>query len=684
MERQSESKGSDNGGNKSTGLVGGLFRSKAEAMVILLCGFLILLHFVASFFPRMRLWGISQLHYFSLEFRLLLCLVGLLILFPRVLENLIALIQRAFAWVVHKSEKLNRYLLYSAISLLSLIPFWFFRAKTPLLGDGYLRGGELKFGQLLSITEPLDFYLHLFVFRVLGWDGYTTYTVLSCLAGVVYVFLVLLLCDIWGRNGREKAFAFFFLISLGSIQLFFGYIESYSLMFAAMMAYIVFSLRYLKGESGFLWPCIFLLLSASFHLSALFVLPSLIYLALAQPSEFLHPKAGRIRFNNVIIMLCMISLVVLGLFLLKTYSPEGTPGSFLIYPLGEGDSLYSFFSPAHLLDFLNHQLLVSPVSLVIWVLLLLFFRKSLNLQRRVVRFLLWLTLGSIAFALLVDPKLGYARDWDLFAFAGMGISLLGLYLFIDVFRTKGENGREGKERIPEFSRMALVLVVTSFIFTVPWIWINTSQSKSVARLEDLLKLDERRAAHGYETLACYFRDEGETQRTIEFWKRAIAIDPLPRYYAALGNAYSRRERYDLAVEAYDRSLKLDPYGPANYMLYRSLGLCLAREGRFDEAAVQLKKAIKSKPNNPAYHYNLASVLAKAGRYEEAVPYYMRVLELDPNSAVTYRSLGLCYAHMGKKEEAERYLERYLKLNPKDALLMEGIIDSIQIEIDSGR
>jgi Tfp pilus assembly protein PilF len=668
--------------DKSTGSFRGLFRSKAEAMTMLLCGFLILLHFIASFFPRMRLWGINQLHYFSLEFRLVLCLVGLLILFPRVLENLIALIQRAFAWVVDKSEKLNRYLLYSAISLLSLIPFWFLRARTPLLGDGYLRGGELKFGQLLSITEPLDFYLHLFVFRILGWDGYTTYAVLSCLAGALYVFSVLLLCELWGKDKTEKLFIFFFMISLGSVQLFFGYVESYSLMFLTLMAYLVFSLRYLKGESGYLWPCILLLLSAGFHLSALFVLPSLFYLALARPSESLHAKAGRVRFNNVIIMLCMISLVVLGLFLLKTYSPEGTPGSFLIYPFGEGDSLYAFFSPAHLLDFLNHQLLVSPVSLVIWMLLLLFFRKSLNLQRRVVRFLLWLTLGSIAFALLVDPKLGYARDWDLFAFAGMGISLLGLYLFIDVLRTKDENGME-RETL-EFSRMAIVLVITALVFTVPWVWINASQSKSVDRFEDLLKLDERRAAHGYETLACYFRDEGETQRTIEFWKRAIAVDPLPRYYAALGNAYSRRERYDLAVEAYDRSLKLDPFGPANYMLHRSLGLCLAREGRFDEAVVQLNKALKSKPNNPAYHYNLASVLAKAGKYEEAIPYYKRVLELDPNSAVTYRSIGLCYAHMGKKEESERYLERYLKLNPQDASLMEGIIDSIQIEIDSGR
>jgi hypothetical protein len=40
--------------------------------------------------------------------------------------------------------------------------------------------------------------------------------------------------------------------------------------------------------------------------------------------------------------------------------------------------------------------------------------------------------------------------------------------------------------------------------------------------------------------------------------------------------------------------------------------------------------------------------------------------------------------MGKKEEAERYLETYLRLAPQDAAGLKGIIDSIEIEINSGR
>jgi len=346
--------------------IGNSLGAKMERLILLACAFLILIHLVASFFPHLRLWGINQLHYFSLGFRIAVCAVGLLILVPKVNKILTEFLTRAFTWFAEKFKKMNKYLKYSAISFLSLIIFWLLRAKTPLLGDGYLRAGEIKLGKLFLITEPLDFYLHLLVSKLSGLDGYTTYGVLSCMAGALLIFLILLFCDLWGKDGKEKLFIFLILATMGATQLFFGYIESYSFMYVAMTAYILFGARYLKQKSGFLWPCIFLLLAASFHLSALFVLPSLFYLAFATLPEPARLKSGRVKFGNMVSLVCVISLIGLGLYLLKAYSPEGSSGSFLIYPFRGGESFYSFFSLAHLLDFLNHQLLISPVSLALW------------------------------------------------------------------------------------------------------------------------------------------------------------------------------------------------------------------------------------------------------------------------------------------------------------------------------
>ena len=653
-------------------------------IILLSCAFLILVHLIASFFPHLRVWGINQFHYFPLGLRIALSAIGLLVLIPGVNGLLVRLLARAFLPPAEKLRRLNKYTLYSVISLLSLIPLWLLRAKTPLLGDGYLRAGELKLGSLLSITEPLDFYLHLVFFELVGVDGYTTYAVMSCVAGGLYIFLILLLSDLWGKDGKEKLFIFSILATLGTTQLFFGYIESYSFMYVTLTGYLLFSLRYLKGKSGFLWPSLFLLLAAGFHLSALFVLPSLFYLAFAKLPEPDRSKAQSARFVNIVILVCLTSVIGLALYLLRTYSSDGNFSSFLIYPFGSKESSYSFFSSAHLLDFLNHQLLISPVGLVLLLALFAFFRRQADSKERWFKFVGLVAVCSLSFALLVDPKLGYARDWDLFAFAGPGVSLLAALILVNVFRTLQQTGENIKGRVMDLSRSTLVLVVASLVSTLPWVCINASEDKSIARFHDLLTIDQERAAYGYEIVACYFRDQGRYSKAAESWRKAIAVNPLPRYFAALGVAYSKLGRYGEAIQAFDRSLKWEPRGPAAHETHRNLGHCMAKTGRYDEAVDHLKKAIELKPNNAEYYYALGNILGSAERYEEAVPYFKTVLRLNPGNVTVYRKLGICYAKLGNKEEAEKYLEAYFNLRPRDAFGTKRMVDSIEIEIESDR
>lgn len=109
--------------------------AKTERFILLACAFIILIRLLASFFPHLRLWGISQLHYFSLEFRIGLSAVGLLILIPRMNKTLAEVLGKVFDWMAERLKKMNQYLLYSAVSLVSLVPFWLLRARTPLLGQ---------------------------------------------------------------------------------------------------------------------------------------------------------------------------------------------------------------------------------------------------------------------------------------------------------------------------------------------------------------------------------------------------------------------------------------------------------------------------------------------------------------------------------------------------------------------
>ena len=609
--------------------------------------------------------------------------IGLLILIPRVNKIVAGVLGRVFDSIAERLKKMNRYLLYSAISLASLVPFWLLRARTPLLGDGYMRAGEIRMGKLHSVAEPLDALLHLMVSKFFGLDAYTTYGVLSCLAGGLFVFLLLLLSDHLGRDGKEKLFVFSILITMGANQLFFGYIESYTLMYAAMAGYVLFAVRYLKGKGGFLLPCVFMVLTAGFHLSAIFVLPSLFYVAFAAVPQGSGQKVRNYRFANAVILSCVVALMGLGFYVVRAHSPGGTTAHLLIHPFGGGDASYAFHSLEHLLDFVNHQLLLSPVNVVLWMVLLFSLWKVVSFKDRVVRFLAGLSFCSLAFALVIYPKLGYARDWDLLAFTGLGTTILALYLTVDAFRNLYQKYKSGKRREVELGQVTVILLVTSLLSTLPWILVNASEQKSMRRFEDLLMMEGKGADQGYDIMATYLRDKGEHEKAVGLWKKAIAISPNARYHASLGNAFRRLERYDEAIDAYGRSLQMAPNHPTIKLLHESLGICLAEVGRYDEAVDQLKKAIDSKPGIAGYYYTLSDILGRSGRYEEALACFETALNLDRKNTGAYRTLGLAYLKIGKEEEARRCLEAYLKSEPEDADEIQGIIDSMGIGTRAG-
>jgi tetratricopeptide (TPR) repeat protein len=227
-----------------------------------------------------------------------------------------------------------------------------------------------------------------------------------------------------------------------------------------------------------------------------------------------------------------------------------------------------------------------------------------------------------------------------------------------------------------------MLLVTSLVSTVPWILVNASKPKSMARFEDLLVMEERVSALGYDITATYLRDEGQYEKAIQYWKKAINVQENPRYWASMGNAFRRLERYDEAIEAYRRALQTGPNHPTIQLLHESLGICLAEVGRWDEAIDELNQATSLMPGRADYYYTLSDILGRSGRYEEALSCFEKALYLEPINTRAYRTLGLAYLEIGKKEAARRCLETYLKSGPIDADQIQGIIDSAGLDAET--
>jgi len=118
--------------------------------------------------------------------------------------------------------------------------------------------------------------------------------------------------------------------------------------------------------------------------------------------------------------------------------------------------------------------------------------------------------------------------------------------------------------------------------------------------------------------------------------RALALNgscALAFYFGAHIHAF--RGDAALAEEYALRALRLSPFDPAAVEGHLAQACVRIRDGRFDEAAVHMARAVQANPRFSTLYFGHAAALALAGRIEQAKAVAKRLLELEP----TFR-LGL--------------------------------------------
>jgi adenylate cyclase len=90
---------------------------------------------------------------------------------------------------------------------------------------------------------------------------------------------------------------------------------------------------------------------------------------------------------------------------------------------------------------------------------------------------------------------------------------------------------------------------------------------------------------------------------------------------------------------------MSPVDPRLYVTLTGMGQALIELGRFDEAIVVLKKALRQNSSYVATYQWLASALAHLGRDAEAHDAAARVLEINPAFTISARGFGLSNAKL---------------------------------------
>jgi eukaryotic-like serine/threonine-protein kinase len=167
------------------------------------------------------------------------------------------------------------------------------------------------------------------------------------------------------------------------------------------------------------------------------------------------------------------------------------------------------------------------------------------------------------------------------------------------------------------------------------------------------------------------RDEQSLRRGVEFFEKAIALDPgYGRAYAGLADCYNiladnnwepPRSGFDRARAAALRALELDPELPEAHTSLAYIHIFFERD--WAKAEQSFRTALEHGPEYPTAHQWYASLHATLGRFDEAVSKAVRSTELDPMAPILFASLGeiLYYAH--RFEESIQQTRRAFELDP---------------------
>ena len=128
-----------------------------------------------------------------------------------------------------------------------------------------------------------------------------------------------------------------------------------------------------------------------------------------------------------------------------------------------------------------------------------------------------------------------------------------------------------------------------------------------------------------------------------------------------GNAFEAIGQPELAIEDFDRAIKLNPkYAEAYY----NKGIVIGKMHKTEEEIALYDKALSLKPNFPEAYNNKGIALQKLHRMEETLSCYEAGIKQNPKGVEAfYNNRGLVYQNLGRPDEALADYSRAVEIDP---------------------
>ena len=143
-------------------------------------------------------------------------------------------------------------------------------------------------------------------------------------------------------------------------------------------------------------------------------------------------------------------------------------------------------------------------------------------------------------------------------------------------------------------------------------------------------------------------------------EQGVALDPnVADVHAWSGIIYRYVGRWEEAISAYEKSIRLNPIPPGWYLF--GLGLAYGWTGRYEEAIIECQKAVRDLPDSLYARMFLTLVYSLSGRDKEAQTEAAEMLRINPKFSLEKWEKRLTYKN---KADADRFISALRKAGLK--------------------
>ena len=157
---------------------------------------------------------------------------------------------------------------------------------------------------------------------------------------------------------------------------------------------------------------------------------------------------------------------------------------------------------------------------------------------------------------------------------------------------------------------------------------------------------------------------GKYEAALDYYQKAAEANPgNPDTWRGLGSCYIGLDKPDDALQAFHRSIAVDPDDAAGHFL---LAMYYKALGQFQREIPSLLRVVHIAPDNVQARFELGEAYGRLGRTDAQADAYRGILELDPDHVSALQRLGQTVGRMGRYDEALDLLRKASTLAPDNA------------------